>query len=243
MLTATWRTFGGRWRRGYESLLVGVIGEILPLAVGIAISPIPIIAAILMLLSPRAKVTSVGFLLGWLAGIVIAIVLFTLLSSVLPQRDASGSSPVHGVIKIILGALLLFLAVKQWRGRPAEGEQAAMPKWMSAIDSMTAAKSLGLGFLLSAVNPKNLLLAISAGLIIGGANLSLGDTTVVIVVFALLAGCTVLVPVIGYLVASARVAGPLDSLRGWLVDNNATIMAVLLLVIGLTVIGKGIANF
>jgi hypothetical protein len=35
----------------------------------------------------------------------------------------------------------------------------------------------------------------------------------------------------------------LDSLRGWLVDNNATIMAVLLLVIGVSVIGKGIANF
>src|SRR4029453_18692301 len=49
-----------------------VIGEILPLAVGIAISPIPIIAAILMLLSPKAKATSVGFLLGWLAGILPA---------------------------------------------------------------------------------------------------------------------------------------------------------------------------
>jgi len=220
-----------------------VIGEILPLAVGIAISPIPIIAAILMLLSPRAKATSVGFLLGWLAGIVIAVVLFTLLSSVLPREDSSGSSPVAGVIKIILGALLLFLAAKQWRARPAEGEQAEMPKWMSAIDSMTAAKGLGLGFLLSAVNPKNLLLAISAGLIIGGANLSFGETTVVIVVFVLLAASTVLVPVVGYLIASARMGGPLDSLRGWLVANNATIMAVLLLVIGVSVIGKGIASF
>ena len=45
-----------------------VIGEILPLALGIAISPIPIIAAILMLLSPRARTTSVGFLLGWEIG-------------------------------------------------------------------------------------------------------------------------------------------------------------------------------
>jgi hypothetical protein len=71
----------------------------------------------------------------------------------------------------------------------------------------------------------------------------LGDTTVVIVVFVLLAGSTVLVPVIGYLIASARMAGPLDSLRGWLVDNNATIMAILLLVIGVAVIGKGIASF
>jgi threonine/homoserine/homoserine lactone efflux protein len=220
-----------------------VIGEILPLAVGIAISPVPIIAVILMLLSPRAKATSVGFLLGWLIGIIVAIVLFTLLSSMLPQQDASDSSPVAGVIKIILGGLLLFLAAKQWRARPAEGEQAAMPKWMSAIDSMTAAKGFGLGFLLSAVNPKNLLMAASAGVIIGGASLGFGDSTIVIVVFVLIAGCSVLIPVIAYLLAAARMAGPLDSLRGWLVDNNATIMAVLLLVIGVSVIGKGIANF
>jgi threonine/homoserine/homoserine lactone efflux protein len=220
-----------------------VIGEILPLAVGIAISPVPIIAAILMLLSPKAKGASVGFLLGWITGIVVAIVVFTLLSSVLPAQDESGSSPVRGVIKIILGALLLFLALRQWRGRPAEGEQATMPKWMSAIDSMTAGKALGLGFLLSAVNPKNLLMAISAGLIIGGAGLAVGQTVVVIVMFVLLAASTVLIPVVAYLIASERLAGPLDRLRAWLVNNNATIMAVLLLVIGVAVIGKGIGRF
>ena len=219
-----------------------VIGEILPLAVGIAISPIPIIAAILMLLSPRAKRTSVGFLIGWLAGIVVAVVLFTLLTSVIPQ-DNAGPSPVAGVIKIILGALLLLLAIKQWRTRPAEGEQASMPKWMSAIDSMTAGKALGLGFLLSAVNPKNLLMAISAGVIVGSADLAIGQIAVVIIIFVLLAASTVLIPVIGYLIASARLAGPLDKLREWLVENNALIMAVLLLVIGVSVIGKGLANF
>src|SRR4249919_1376031 len=220
-----------------------VIGEILPLAVGIAISPIPIIAVILMLLSPRAKGASVGFMIGWLAGIVVAIVVFTLLSSVIPQRSAGGSS-VGGVIKIIFGVLLLFLAFRQWRGRPAKGEQAAMPKWMSAIDSMTAAKALGLGFLLAAVNPKNLLMAASAGLIIGKAGLGFGQgLALVIVIFVLLAACTVVIPVIGYLIASARLAGPLDRLRGWLVENNSTIMAVLLLVIGVAVIGKGIASF
>ena len=48
-----------------------VIGEILPLAIAVAISPIPIIAAVLMLLSPRARVTSVAFLLGWILGVEI----------------------------------------------------------------------------------------------------------------------------------------------------------------------------
>jgi hypothetical protein len=220
-----------------------VIGEILPLAVGIAISPIPIIAVILMLLSPRAKGASVGFMIGWVAGIVVAIVVFTLLSSVIPQRSSGGSS-AGGVIKIIFGVLLLFLAFRQWRGRPAKGEQATMPKWMSAIDSMTAAKALGLGFLLAAVNPKNLLMAASAGLIVGGSGLGFGrGLTLVIIIFVLLAACTVVIPVIGYLIASARLAGPLDRLRGWLVENNSTIMAVLLLVIGVAVIGKGIASF
>ena len=219
-----------------------VIGETLPLAVGIAISPIPIIAAILMLLSPRAKSTSVGFLTGWVAGIVVAIVLFTLISTVISQ-ETGGPSPVAGVIKIILGALLLFLAIKQWRARPATGEEAIMPKWMSAIDSMTAGKALGLGFLLSAVNPKNLLLAIAAGVIVGGAGLTVSQMTVVIIIFVLLAASTVLVPVVGYLIASARLAGPLDKLREWLVDNNAVIMAVLLLVIGVSMIGKGLASF
>ena len=213
------------------------------MAVGIAISPLPIIAVILMLLSPRAKATSVGFMIGWLLGIVVAIFVFTLLSSVIPRHSEGGSSAA-GVIKIVLGVLLLFLALRQWRARPAEGEQASLPKWVSAIDSMAAAKAFALAFLLAAVNPKNLLLAASAGLIIGGAGLGVGQgLVIVIIIFVLLAACTVVIPVIGYLIASARLAEPLDKLRGWLVENNATIMSVLLLVLGVAVIGKGLGNF
>lgn len=220
-----------------------VIGETLPLALGIAISPVPIIAAILMLLSPKAKGTSVGFLIGWVLGIVVAIVLFTMLASVIPEQDSDASQPIAGTIKIILGVGLLLLAVRQWRSRPKHGEEAALPKWMAAIDTMTAGKSFGLGFLLSAVNPKNLLMAIAAGVIIGTAGLTGVEVTWSIVVFTLIAASTVAIPVIAYLVASKRMAGPLDSLRTWLVQNNATVMAVLLLVIGVVVIGKGIGSF
>jgi hypothetical protein len=223
--------------------MTSVIGEILPLAIGVAISPVPIIAAILMLLSPKAKSTSVAFLIGWIVGIVVAIVVFTLLSSVLPQDDAGAPSPTAGVIKIVLGALLLLVALRQWRGRPAEGEPAALPKWMSAIDSMTPGKGLGLGFLLASVNPKNLLLAASAGLIVGSAQLTSSEIAAVVVIFTVLAGCTVLIPVVAYLIASERMREPLDGLRSWLVGNNATIMAVLLLVIGASMIGKGLGNF
>jgi threonine/homoserine/homoserine lactone efflux protein len=220
-----------------------VIGDILPLALGIAISPIPIIAAILMLLSPKAKATSVGFLIGWVVGIVVAVVVFTVLASIIPASDPSQSKPIAGVIKIILGALLLLLALRQWRGRPKTGEAAALPKWMSAIDTMTAGRGLVLGFLLAALNPKNLLMGVGAGVVIGSAKLSLGSEILSIVIFTIIAACTVAIPVIAYLAASNVMHAPLEGLRRWLVQNNSTVMSVLLLVIGVVLIGKGIGSF
>ncbi|MBW8872623.1 MAG: GAP family protein, partial [Leifsonia sp.] len=138
---------------------------------------------------------------------------------------------------------LLFLAFRQWRGRPAAGVEPAMPKWMSAIDTMTAARGLVLGFLLSALNPKNLLMGVAAGVAVGSGGLTAGESAVVIVVYTIIASITVAGPVIAYLVASTRMVGPLESLRGWLLHNNATVMAVLLLVIGVVLIGKGIGSF
>jgi threonine/homoserine/homoserine lactone efflux protein len=221
----------------------GVIGDILPLALGVAISPIPIIAAILMLLSPNARTTGVGFLGGWIAGVVMAIVAFTLLSTVLPESDSGASHPVKGTIRLVLGLLLILLAAKQWRARPRGQAAPALPKWMSAIDTMTPVKGLGLGVALSALNPKNLIMAAGAGIAIGDSNLDSSQTVVVIVVYTVIAASTVAVPVIGYLVAAGRMAEPLESLRGWLVRENTVVMAILLLVIGVVMIGKGIASF
>lgn len=220
-----------------------VIGDILPLALGIAISPIPIIAAILMLLSPRARVTSVGFLLGWVVGILIAVIVFTLLSSLIPAADPNASKPITGVIQIILGVLLLLVAARQWHSRPRAGEEPHLPKWMQAIDTITFGRAFGLAFILAAVNPKNLLMAASAGVTVGSAALNIGSQIVVIAIFTVLAASTVLVPVVGYLIAANKLRGPLESLHRWLAAENAIIMAVLLLVIGVVLIGKGIAAF
>lgn len=220
-----------------------VIGEILPLAIGVTISPLPIIAAILMLLSPHARRTSLGFLLGWVGGIVIAVTIFTLVSSLIPAKDPSASQPIAGVIKIVLGLLLVLLAVKQWRSRPKPGEEPVLPKWMAAIDTMTVGRGVALGFVLAAVNPKNLIMAAAAGTAIGVASLSGGSTTLVIALFTVIAAASVAIPVIAYLVASEKLAATLENLRVWLVGNNAAIMAVLLLVIGVSQIGKGIGSF
>ena len=62
-------------------------------------------------------------------------------------------------------------------------------------------------------------------------------------VFTVLASSTVVVPVVGYLSARDRMAAPLERLRAWLTQNNAAVMAVLLVVLGVALIGKGIGGF
>ena len=129
--------------------------------------------------------------------------------------------------------------VKQWRGRSGEHET---PKWMQAVDEMTAAKGLGLGFALAAINPKNLLMCIAAGVSIGSASLATSGAITSILVFTVIASSTVAIPVIGYLVAADRLRKPLANLKVWLEDNNTTVMSVLILVVGVVLIGKGIGG-
>ena len=220
-----------------------VIGDILPLALGVAISPIPIIAVILMLLAPQAKAASVGFLVGWILGVTLVVTLAALLADPVDDSSADDASTFASVAKLVLGLLAVAVAARQWRSRPKQGQEPSLPKWMSAIDSMTALTAFGLGVLLSAANPKNLILGLAGGVSIASGDLSGSDTVVAIVVFVVVGSLTVATPVLAYLAAKDKMQAPLDSLRGWLTHNSDTVMAVLMLVIGVDLIGKAIGGF
>ena len=131
-----------------------VIGDLLPLALGVAISPVPVIAVILMLLAPRAGAASAAFGLGWVLGIIVVTVVTLLVAGGADVGGTSGApSTAASWIKLVLGVLLLLVGVRQWRGRPRGDEPAPLPTWMAAIDEVTPAKGLGLGVRLSPVAP------------------------------------------------------------------------------------------
>ncbi len=215
----------------------GVIGDVLPLAVAVAISPVAIIAAILMLFSAHAGSTSLGLLIGWVVGIVAAVTLFTVISG---GVGASQSTTGVSWVKVGLGAVLMSAGVRQWRGRD---RHQGPPKWMAAVDRMGFVQALGLGAALAAINPKNLLMAVAAGVAIGTGGLTVADTVVVVAIYTVIAASTVAVPVVAYAVAKDRMRGPLDRAKTWLEANNAAVMAVLFLVIGAVLVGKGIGGF
>ncbi|HEY6624060.1 MAG TPA: GAP family protein [Acidimicrobiales bacterium] len=219
------------------------IGESLPFAIGVAISPIPIIAVVLMLLSKRAGANSAAFALGWVVGIAgVTAVVLAVAGSIGTTSDGSQSSGTS-TVKLVLGILVLFLGLRNWRKRPAPGETTALPRWLRAIENITPGKSVGLGVGLSAINPKNLIMSLGGGIAISQAPTSPGGHVGAAVIFVALAATTVVVPVVLYRIMGARAQPMLESLDAWLEQNSATVMSVLLLVIGVVLIGKGIGGF
>jgi len=214
------------------------IGATLGYAVGIAVSPIPIAAVILMLFSGRARVNSISFMVAWVAGIALVTTIVLLI----PGLEANDSEPSNttGWIKLVLAALLLAVGVRQWRTRPGPDDEVPMPGWMAKIDELKPGAAFGLGFLLSALNPKNLLLAVGAGVSIGALPLSTGEAVGAVAVFTVIAAITVTVPVIAYLIAGERLDPTLDHAKAWLIGNNTAVMAVLIVVFGVSLLGDAI---
>ncbi len=217
------------------------LGDLLPLAMGIAISPIPIIACILILFSPRSRVNGPLFLLGWIVGITAVTTLVLVVSDSAGAADAPASGPSIGdVVTLLLGIGAIALGIRQWRSQPGPGEEAKLPTWMSAIADFPPARALAFGVLLSALNPKNLAFAVAAGLIIDGAVTAGGNAVAMIVLFVVLASLSIAVPVVYTLVGGEGARQTLDRWRTWLTAHNAAVMAVLFVVIGAKLLGEGL---
>ena len=217
------------------------IGDLLPSAIGVALSPVPIIAVILMLGTPRATSNGPAFAVGWVLGLVAVSTVVLLLTNGADSNDA-GASDALGWLELVFGVLFLLLAAQQWRGRPKPGTAAPMPTWMAAIDSFTAGKALGLGALLSGLNPKNLALTVAAAATISQSGLSAGGDVVAVAVFVVIGSLTVAGPVVLYLLAKDRAARWLASVKDFMAAHNAVIMMVVLLVLGAELLGNGIGT-
>ena len=210
------------------------MGEVLPLALGIAASPFPVIPAILLLFTDRPRAAAWAFLSGWLVGVGGAAAVFVLLAEVV---DQSADTPSWASwARIVGGAALVAYGVKQWLGRGADAEE---PAWMRSISTATPASAVRLALLLSAANPKVLLLAAAGGLAIGADDFTARGDVAAVVVFTLVASVSVAVPVLAYTLLGERVLGPLGAARDWLVRHNAAVMAVVLVVIGALLLVKG----
>lgn len=217
------------------------IGGSLPMAVGIALSPMPIIAVVLILTSDKARVNGPVFVAGWLAGLTVVGAIILGLSN--PAGASQSGSPASWVswVKIVLGVILLAVAARQFRGRPRDGEEPPMPKWMATVDRTTPPAAFGLAAVLTAANPKNLPLTVAGAAAIAQTGIPGGQQVIAFAVFAVISTITVGGPVVVYFAMGERSEELLDGLKGWMSQNNAVIMTVLCLVIAAKLIGDAIS--
>ncbi|GAA3477085.1 GAP family protein [Streptomyces yanii] len=217
------------------------VGDVLGLAAGVAISPLPIVAVILILATPQGRLNGPLFSVGWILGL-------TLLGAIMLAVGGPGHASTHkhpatwvGVLKLVLGVLLVLFAARQWRRRPTDPTEAQLPKWMAAIDRFTPPKVLGLGLLLSAANVKNGPLTIAAGASISAAGISVPQQIGALAIFVFIASLGVLAPLAVYLFMGERARSILAAWRNWAAQHNAAVMAALFFVLGLKLLGDGIS--
>jgi Sap, sulfolipid-1-addressing protein len=217
------------------------VGDVLGLAAAVAVSPLPIIAIILILATPRGRLNGPLFTLGWVLG------LGALGAIMLAIGGPGGASTHHhpatwvGGLKLALGVLLVLFGARQWHRRPADPSQAQLPGWMAAIDRFTPPKILGLGVVLSAGNLKNAPLTIAAGASISSAGIPVPQQIATLAIFVIIASLGVIAPLAVYLIMGERAKSVLGKWRDWAAQHNVAVMAVLFFVLGLKLLGDGIS--
>ena len=221
--------------------MLPAIGQLLPLAVAVAISSVPMMATILILLSPKRAQSAVPFLIGWVLGILVVVSLCTLFAQAVPaSRSPRQADTTIGIFEILIGGALIVIAIIEWR-RARRNPTDAMPKWLNAVGTFGGWAAFGVAFALN-LRPKGLLLAVAAGLVLRAEGLSLSESAVAILVYTAIGCSTVAVPIIVTLAAPDRMEPRLVSAKEWISRNNGVVTALILLIIGVVIIGSGLGR-
>lgn len=213
-----------------------VLSKLIALAAVIALSPITVIPAVLVLHAPRPRPASLSFLGGWLLGLVALTAAFVSGSELLSGFHATPPKWAAWV-RLAFGVALLALAAYHWFTRH---RQRSMPRWMRSFSTLSPVRAGVIGAVLVPLRPEVLILCAAAGLAVGNSSLSAGAQVIAAAIFVVLSATTVAVPILGYVGAGDRLDDALERLKAWMESNHDAMMAIILFLIGLIVLYNGI---
>lgn len=208
---------------------MNALSQLLPLAVGILISPLPIVAIVAIVLSARGRTAAPAFTAAFVA-VTLAFIALGALSSAgasAASGTRDGSKVVVLVLTIALTAGFAAMALVSWLTRPRAGAPAKTPGWLSAIDSITPARAAGLGLVMAATNSKNIPLELKGGSLIGAAHVPPLIAALLCLAVAFVGVLALVIPTLLAATGSARVAAGLDRVKTEMMAHNAIIMTVL----------------
>jgi len=202
----------------------------LPIALGVAASPMTILALMILLMTPRALPNAYSFLLGWFVGLFL-VGGFVLFSPGL-NHYASGPTPVAGWIRIGLGSLFLLISILIAKDLPQKGKQKAPPGWMEKVDSYGPKQALAVGLFLSIINFKNAAMVASGAVVIAADGLSSWNEIILLFIFCFISSLGVLFPLVIYLLFRDTVETVFAKMKIWLQRYSTLILMIVLIVFG-----------
>jgi threonine/homoserine/homoserine lactone efflux protein len=213
-----------------------VLIELIPLALVVALSPLSIIPAVMVLHTPRPRPTGLAFLAGWLVGLAALTSVFLEVSGLV--GGLGGKPPGWASwLRIVVGVALIVFGIYKWLTRKKSEHT---PKWMQSLSKLTPGRAGATGFVLTILNPKVLFICAAAGLAIGTTGLGGTRVWLAVIWYVAVAGSTVALPILAYAVSGDRLNEPLTRLKNWMEAQHAVLVAIILVVIGLMVLYKGI---
>jgi hypothetical protein len=213
-----------------------VLATLIPLALVVALSPLTIIPAVLVLQAPRPRPTSLTFLGGWLLGLVALTAGFIAASDLLGGLHKSPPTWVSW-LRIVLGLALIAFGIYEWLTRHSHTES---PRWMQSFAKLSPVRAGVTGAVLVVVRPEVLIMCALAGLAIGSSGLGVAAEWITAGIFVAVAVSTVAIPVLAYAGAGHRLDDTMARVKEWMEKNNAALLAAILVLIGLMVLYKGV---
>ena len=216
--------------------MTSALATLIPLALVIALSPLSVIPAVLMLQTPRPRPTSLAFLGSWLLGLAALTAIFVASSSALEGLRKSPPTWASW-LRVVLGLALIAFGIYRWRTRHGHTES---PRWMRSFTTLTPGRAVLTGLVLVVIRLEVLIMCALAGLAIGGGGLGVAAEWISAAIFVAIAGSTVAIPILAYAGAGHRLEDAMARLKDWMERNNAALLAAILVVIGLIVLYHGV---
>ena len=201
-----------------------------------ALSTVPVSVTIMILLSPTPRRGALPFLIGSLAGSIVVVGLAAVGLQFLPVKPPRlRKDEWVAQFAIVIGALLVAYAVYLLVSKGGR-DNAMLGKMKSRFRSARPWEFvvLGLGFNL---RPKALLLAVTAGAVIGVQELPPLPSSLLVLAYAAVVQSAVIIPVAVWLRSPERAQVPLTALYDWLQRNGRRIAAIATLTIGIFLVG------
>ncbi|MGH3306197.1 MAG: GAP family protein [Nocardioides sp.] len=216
-----------------------VLAQLIPVALAAALSTVPIMATLFILLSERRRVTALPFMSGWVIGSAAGLILATLAAQALPGRPRQFASLVDNLEIAIGSALVVFGLVTLFRHKRSSTSQ--RPSRIEGIGSLGPLPVFGIGLALN-LRPKALLLFAAASLAISGAPPLVDDDLFLIVVYTAIATSTVVVPTLATVFFPERMEPRLVAARDWVSAHGTAVTGAVMILVGVVVLAAGIGR-